>query len=273
MRELSRLNRQLRETARTRKPFDIAVSYVADDSAIVDPIVALLRLAGLRIFDYRDEDVEFATIGIPLDAVLRETYGGKAEICVAFISPGYLDSPIASKELEFAAEHAESAENRYLIPVLIQACEVPKRIETLVYLKPNSERPEDVASIILKSVLERLASLQAVDDHRVTQYRSALDALDRAVDDYIRHHHSVFAARAKKSAHERRNEYRRAVTLLHALLDLHVLGLNEREVGKWHLAILIATKGKFPNRRSAADRGRKYSPTKRRRDELLDGER
>lgn len=157
IRRIARIGRLLRERSRTTKPWDVAVSYSSRDAAVVDPILDLLSSAGLRIFDYRDEDVLPKTIGRRLEALLQDIYGGKADVCVAFLSPAYFSSTITEEELKTTLQHDPASVNRYLLPVLARKCRLPDDIGALVHLDARNVRPESIAIRILRVLLDRTA--------------------------------------------------------------------------------------------------------------------
>lgn len=175
IRRIAGLGRQLRERSRVTKPWDVAVSYSSGDADVVDPVLDLLSSAGLRIFDYRDEDVLPKTIGKRLEALLQDIYGGKADVCVAFLSPAYFNSMITEEELKTALQHNAVVVNRYLLPVLARWCKLPDDIGPLVHLDARNARPEAIASSILNVLLDRAAAnakpvptSQALKDQQVT---------------------------------------------------------------------------------------------------------
>jgi hypothetical protein len=155
IRRIAGLGRQLRQQSQAKKPWDVAVSYSSRDAAVVDPILDLLNSAGLRIFDYRDEDVLPKTIGKRLKAVLQDIYGGKADVCVAFLSPSYFNSTITVEELSTSLQHDASTLNRYLLPVLARRCKLPDDIAAVVHLDARNVRPEVIAISILNVLLDR----------------------------------------------------------------------------------------------------------------------
>lgn len=144
----------------------VFISYSKDDGKVAEHIADELRKAGVKVFDDRElapgEDFE-----VRLAHELK-----RAAYVLLLLSPSYLKSPWASKELE-AAALSESEGGARLLPILLTDTPIPPFLRSRIYVDFR-ENPE--------VALERLRRLittapRQLEPSRTRRSRRAFDLL------------------------------------------------------------------------------------------------
>ncbi len=136
---------------------DIAISYSSKDAAIVEPIAECLRRNGKKVFTYTTEEAQISAWGENLVKHLAGVFSKEAQVCLVFISKGYVQSPWTQLELEFAQARALEDNKVYILPIRLDHSEVPGMSPTRMYLDGNEKSAEQICDFTIKK-LELLGS-------------------------------------------------------------------------------------------------------------------
>ncbi|MDR2214307.1 MAG: toll/interleukin-1 receptor domain-containing protein [Nevskiaceae bacterium] len=113
--------------------WDVAISYAGEDEAIVEPIARRLKLAGLRVFYARWDELQSYLWGKDLVVELPRIYGEEAAYCIVFVSEAYARSMWTRMELRNSL--ARALENdEYVKPIRLDDTKLPGLSPTVSYL-------------------------------------------------------------------------------------------------------------------------------------------
>jgi TIR domain len=132
--------------------YDVALSFAGEQRAYVEKVGASLRRRGIRLFY---DDYEQATLwGKDLYEHLDWVYQRAARYCVLFASHDYARKVWTTHERRSTQTRALHSNQEYIFPVRFDDTEIPGLRSTVAYVDGRSLRPEKVAELISKKLLE-----------------------------------------------------------------------------------------------------------------------
>lgn len=132
--------------------YDVALSFAGEDRVIVKKIADLLTAKHINVF--YDEQVIADLWGKNLVDHLAEIYGKKARYCVMFISQYYPLKKWTNLERTHAQARAFRDTNEYILPVRLDATEVPGLAETIGYIDFHQHTVESIANLIEQKLVK-----------------------------------------------------------------------------------------------------------------------
>ena len=139
---------QKREAARnkTRRTFDVALSFAGEDRKYVDEVAEQLRDLGVTVFYDRFEEV--ALWGSDLSEHLGEVYSKDSRFVVMFLSKAYANKAWPKHEKQHALGRQISTGEQRILPVRFDDTEIPGLPPTLGYLDLRVLSPVKLAELI-----------------------------------------------------------------------------------------------------------------------------
>lgn len=116
----------------TKFEYDIAISFAGEDRAVVQPYAEELLKHNIRIFyaDFAQVDLWGADLYETFDVIYRL----KARYCVLFLSRHYAEKVWTNHERQSAQARAVTENREYILPVRLDATEIPGLRPTVGYL-------------------------------------------------------------------------------------------------------------------------------------------
>ena len=133
--------------------YDVFLSYRSEDKAIVHPLAARLKEAGLRV--WLD-----AWVIPPGGDIFAEIEQGlqQSRVCVACMSEGYFSSQWTQLERNTATFRDPMNNQRRFVPLLLADCKIPDAVRRLMHIDYRAQQDEAVRSLIAACQQEEPAS-------------------------------------------------------------------------------------------------------------------
>jgi len=126
--------------------YDVAFSYAGEDRAYVEKIVHDLKARGVSVF--YDKSAEAELWGVDLREVLTDIFHSRARCVVAFISADYIQKIWPMLEFDAASARAMIEHEAYLLPIRLDAAELPPGLRTIGTLDARTASQEKVVDLI-----------------------------------------------------------------------------------------------------------------------------
>lgn len=157
--------------------YDVFVSYSHKNKKWVwEWLLPRLQKAGIKVCI----DLDCFEPGAPvITEIERATIVSRKTLLV--LTPGYLQSEWAELENLLTASQDPAARKRRLIPVLLERCELPLRLKSLIYLDfTNQQATQDKMNRLIASLLptESVINSTPQDDFSLTRRFRPLDEDD-----------------------------------------------------------------------------------------------
>lgn len=123
--------------------YDIALSFAGEDRQVVSDVASRLLHAGVRVF--YDEYEKTLLWGKDLVQHLDSVYRTKARYCVIFVSEYYASKIWTNHELKSALARSIAQNDEYILPIKLDATELPGLRPTVGYVSLKS--PEDTGAV------------------------------------------------------------------------------------------------------------------------------
>src|ERR1043165_3241147 len=98
------------------RKYRVAFSFADENREYVLRVAEALRVEGISVFAYTDDDVQTEALGQILNAYLQRIYRDEADYAVLFISKAYTERPWTNEEVKFAQERAIRTKGEYILP-------------------------------------------------------------------------------------------------------------------------------------------------------------
>ncbi len=139
------------ESARTRRRFDIVISFGGPDRMVAQEIRDHLVAAGLRVFF--DTDFRHALLGEDLAVTLQDIYFRRSRYAVAVLSKSFLKSKWAGNwEWKAVLARMNNQQQGYLLPYFLEDVEVPGLNPTIGFLSSDHVSPREFAEVVIQKV-------------------------------------------------------------------------------------------------------------------------
>lgn len=120
---------------------DVFLSHSSEDNQLVDRLAADLDREGITIwYDKKDLRLGQSIVGAINDAI------GSARYLLAVLSPNAIRSRWVVEELNAATMRQIASDGTFLIPALIERCDLPPLLVGLSAAGPPSNRPPQSTS-------------------------------------------------------------------------------------------------------------------------------
>ena len=130
--------------------YDVVLSFAGEDRAVADELAVLLRNRHVRVFYDLYEKANLW--GKDLYQHLQSVYRDKARYCIIFASESYAKKVWPRHELRQAQARAFSENSEYLLPLRLDATEIPGVNDTVGYLDMRSTTVREVAGLLLEKL-------------------------------------------------------------------------------------------------------------------------
>jgi hypothetical protein len=150
--------------------YDVCLSFAGDDRSYVEKVADQLRIAGVRVFYDRYEQVEMW--GKDLYAHLSDIYSTAARYCVLFVSASYARRVWTNHERAAAQERAISEHAEYVLPARFDGTKIPGLRRTVGYINLKGIKPNQLAKMITEKLggSQRKAYLPPMPDLLIRSY-------------------------------------------------------------------------------------------------------
>lgn len=130
--------------------YDVAVSFAGPNRALAERLAVTTREAGFRVFydDFYPEQLW----GKDLPVFFDEIYRLKSRYCVVFVSAEYRDRMWTNHERKSAIARAMTQKEDYLLPVKVDASDLPGLPPTTGYLSLIDRSIDEIASLLVKKL-------------------------------------------------------------------------------------------------------------------------
>jgi glucokinase len=135
--------------------YEVALSYASEDRPYVQRVAD--RLAAQRINFFYDQFFQTLMWGRELPETFNDIFGGETRYAVVFISEHYISKPWPMYEGRSALSKAVVEHGTYILPVKLDASELPGLHRAVGYVDGRLINPEQLADMIV----EKLATLSA----------------------------------------------------------------------------------------------------------------
>ena len=143
-----------RRTSRPARPktfeFDVCLSFAGEDRPYVKGVYDALTAAGIKVFYDFDEDITAELWGKDLYVDLDEVYRKRARFCIMFLSRHYARKVWTNHERESAQARAFVESEAYILPIRLDATEIPGIRPTQGYLSKSTPLQTIVNSMLKK---------------------------------------------------------------------------------------------------------------------------
>ena len=158
--------------------YDVALSFAGEDRPYVSKAAEVLRAYGVRVF--YDVYEQHSLWGKDLYTHLDEVYRLRSRYCVMFLSRYYREKLWTDHERKSAQARAFNARGEYLLPVRLDATEIPGVRETTGYLDGRAFTPTDIANAICAKleINTDLPEILQLFADRLPGYRATQDETD-----------------------------------------------------------------------------------------------
>lgn len=191
--------------------YDLAFSFAGEQRSYVEATKVACEALGLRVFYDRDKNNEWWGKNFIVEQ--RKVYGSQTRFFVPFISTEYLAKPIPNDEFQAAMMTAVKRGDAYVLPVLMDAVDVPAELlhPHVHYLRSTDydspalaeqmrqrvvragvqQVPREIAEVVSEALELRLPKveppafstfkeLRTVFDYLAAQYENAVPQLARS---------------------------------------------------------------------------------------------
>ena len=142
--------RDERQERAEKYEYDIVLSFAGEDRKYAAELADSLDKKGVNVF-YDDFEKDLLW-GEDLYTYLDELYRFKAKYCVAFLSKNYAAKMWTNHERKSAQSRAFTENRPYILPIRLDATEIPGIRPTVAYLTWNNESAESIAEILVKKL-------------------------------------------------------------------------------------------------------------------------
>jgi hypothetical protein len=136
--------------AKTKRPYDIAISFSGEDRKLTNALVKALQFNGIKVF--YDEFEQSSLWGKDLYQFLSEIYKDLARFCVVMVSRHYLKKKWTRHELKSAQARAFLQKKEYILPIKLDATELPGINPTTGYIDASLHDIRDIVDLIAKKL-------------------------------------------------------------------------------------------------------------------------
>jgi TIR domain len=160
------------------KEYDVALSFAGEDRPYASQVAEILRAYGVRIF--YDVYEQHSLWGKDLYAHLDEVYRIRSRYCVMFLSRHYREKLWTNHERKSAQARAFQESDDYLLPVRLDATEIPGVRPTIGYLDGRKLTPTAVSNLICAKlgINTDLAEIIAEFAERLPGYKATQEGTD-----------------------------------------------------------------------------------------------
>lgn len=130
--------------------FDVALSFAGEDRAAAEALAGALIERGVTVFYDRYEQASLW--GGDLYEHLLDVYQNQARYCVMFLSAHYARSAWTNQERRAAQARAFREKEAYILPIRLDATEIPGILPTVAWVDWATETPRSIATMIAKKV-------------------------------------------------------------------------------------------------------------------------
>jgi len=135
------------------KPYEVALSFAGEDRSFVESVATELRAMGVRLFYDAFEQVDL--LGKDLAEHFGAIYKERANYCAMFISLHYARKAWPQFERQHAQARALVEKREYILPLRLDASEIPGLSPTIGYIRIQGMTPKAVAEILFRKVRGR----------------------------------------------------------------------------------------------------------------------
>lgn len=136
--------------ASTAQTWDVALSFAGEERPYVDEVAKHLKELGVSVFYDQDHDV--VLWGKNLAEEFQDIYMKRARVVVMFVSEAYSRKEWTRLERRSAFARAMREKQEYVLPVRMDATELPGLLPTVSYLPGDSLLPAQVATKIAQKL-------------------------------------------------------------------------------------------------------------------------
>ena len=130
--------------------FDVALSFAGEDREQAEALAELLENNGYEVFYDRYEIAQLW--GKNLYTHLLSVYKDKARYCVVFLSKHYAQKLWANHELESAQARAFVENKEYILPIRLDATEIPGILSTVAYLDLSKMSIDEIYEVLVEKL-------------------------------------------------------------------------------------------------------------------------
>lgn len=130
--------------------YDIAISYAGEDRDVVEKLVLELQKKDVKVFYDSFEKAELW--GKDLYSYLSDLYRFRAKFCVIFVSQHYANKLWTNHERKAAQARAFTENLTYLLPIRLDDTDIPGLLNTIGYIRWQSESVENIAGMIVQKI-------------------------------------------------------------------------------------------------------------------------
>jgi len=131
--------------------YDVAISFARPQRAMAETLARAVRDAGFEVFfdGFYPEHLWGKDLTVFFDQVFRKD----ARFCVMLVSKEYVERIWTTRERQSAMARAVAERgNEYILPVQIEAAEVPGLLPTIGYLPLGERGIEEIAELLKKKL-------------------------------------------------------------------------------------------------------------------------
>lgn len=130
--------------------YDVAISYAGEDRAQAEALATALQSRGITVFF---APYEQATLwGKNLYTYLSDLYQHKAHYCVTFLSKHYATKLWTNHEREASQARAFQENAEYILPIRLDATDIPGLLPTVAHLNWSTTTPDAVAELLVQKL-------------------------------------------------------------------------------------------------------------------------
>jgi hypothetical protein len=137
-----------RNTQGKKYKYDVAISFASPQRPLAEQLAQRLKSEGFEVF--YDADYQEELWGKDLSTFFEQIYHKQSRYCVIFVSHAYLSREWTNFERQNAvARSIQERGNEYILPVKIDAVDLPGVPNTIGYLSINRYPIDRVAKILI----------------------------------------------------------------------------------------------------------------------------
>jgi hypothetical protein len=130
--------------------YDVTLSFAGEDREYVNEVAEYLKKFNINCF--YDFFEEVSLWGKDLYQHLDDIYRNKSLFCIIFISKHYSTKQWTNHELESAQARALVENKEYILPVRLDATEMPRIRSTTSFLDGRKKKPMEIAQYIIEKI-------------------------------------------------------------------------------------------------------------------------
>ena len=166
--------------------YDVAISFAGEDRAYAESLASALRDKGLRVFYDRFETANMW--GKDLSEFLHEVYSGRARFCVPITSQYYISKPFPRHERRSAQSRALRQDEEYLLPIRLDATQIPGFPDTLAYIDASQYTVDQIVDMLLDKLERRSDGWSEPTKHSTGQVNASASAGEISDDPRFERH-------------------------------------------------------------------------------------